>query len=264
MTIPPLSVPTSVPFAAVDVLGTAVHVTRFAEAIDFAERAIRQRQQITVSHVNVHTVIEARRDPELRHAFARCHLRAADGMPLVWMARNAGHPAERLYGPDFLRAMLDRTNAWVDRPCRHFFYGSTPQVLDLLATALRADYPAVEIAGLLSPPFRPLAPHEEQQHWQQINDSRPDVLWVGLGAPRQEKWMARAHPHLNVPLIAAVGAAFDFVAGHKRQAPRWMQRHGLEWLFRLSTEPKRLAGRYGSTIPQFAALLAWEKIRRRR
>ena len=256
-----------VPFGSVDLLDMAIHTTGFDDAIDFAEQAIRQRQRATVCHVNVHSLIESRRDPELKQALAHSSLRAADGMPLVWLSRRQcrqpGQVAERLYGPDFLNAMLQRTSQWTDRRCRHFFYGSTPEVLEKLTTQVQRSYPTIDIAGQISPPFRPLSDDEQDQHLLHINHSKADVLWVGLGAPRQEKWVARHHHRLNVPLISAVGAAFDFLAGHKKQAPVWMQKNGLEWLFRLGCEPKRLAGRYATTIPQFVALLALSHLRRR-
>ncbi|MGC2856648.1 WecB/TagA/CpsF family glycosyltransferase [Novispirillum sp. DQ9] len=250
------------PFPTVDVLGTAVHALRFSEALAFAEGAVRQRSPVTVCHVNVHTVVEALEDGDLRDAFAGASLRAADGMPLVWLGRARGQPAERVYGPDFMRAVLGAAGQWVeDRPSRHFLYGSTPEVLARLSAHIAACYPRAEVVGMLSPPFRPLSEAEERDDAQAIDAARPDVLWVGLGAPRQEKWMARNRPRLQVPLIAGVGAAFDFLAGVKPQAPRWMQRAGLEWLFRLGTEPSRLAGRYLRTMPRFVGLLALAAVR---
>lgn len=226
--------PDSASFPTIDVLGTAVHAVRFSEALAFTERAVRQRLPIVVCHVNVHTVIEALKDGDLRDAFAGAALRVADGLPLVWLSRGRGLPAERVYGPDFMCAVLEAAGQWVeDRPARHFLYGSTPEVLVRLSAHIAALYPGAEVVGTLSPPFRPLTEAEEQDDAQTINAARPDVLWVGLGAPRQEKWMARNRPRLEVPLIAGVGAAFDFLAGVKPQAPRLMQRPGLEWLFRL-------------------------------
>lgn len=249
-------------FPTIDVLGTTVHAVRFSEALAFTERAIRQRVPIVVCHVNVHTVIEALEDGDLRDAFAGAALCAADGMPLVWLGRGRGLPAERVYGPDFMRAVLGAAGKWVEeRPSRHFLYGSTPEVLARLSAHIAAVYPGAEVVGTLAPPFRALSEAEEQDDAQTINAARPDVLWVGLGAPRQEKWMARNRPRLEVPVMAGVGAAFDFLAGVKPQAPPWMQRAGLEWLFRLGTEPSRLAGRYLKTVPRFVGLLVLEALR---
>lgn len=235
-----------------EILGLRISAIDLDAATDWAERTIRQERPAYICHVNVHTLAESWRDAGLLAALSSATVAAPDGMPLVWLARRQGRPQTgRVYGPDFMAALLERTTAWTDRPCRHFFYGSTPGVMDGLLAALRNRYPAAVIAGALAPPFRPLTPDETEQHCAIINASHADVVWVGLGAPRQEIWMHRHRPLLKAALLAGVGAAFDFIAGNKAQAPVWMQRAGLEWCFRLATEPMRLGPRYADTIPPF-------------
>jgi len=143
---------------------------------------------------------------------------------------------------------------------RHFLYGGAPGVPELLARRLQERYPGLRIVGTYSPPFRPLTPEEDAEVVERINRARPDIVWVGLGTPKQELWMAEHVAKLQNPVMIGVGAAFDFHAGIKRQAPRWMQKHGLEWLFRLSQEPQRLWKRYLPNIPAFFFLLALQKL----
>lgn len=164
-----------------------------------------------------------------------------DGTPLVWAARRAGLDIEqRVYGPDLMRDVLDRGRA---HDLRHYLYGSTPEVLADLEERLRSRLPGVAIAGTHSPPFRELTAAEEDEVVADILRSRAQVVWVGLGTPRQDDFVARMRDRLPVPLVA-VGAAFDFHADRKPQAPRWMMDRGLEWLYRLLTEPRRLWRRY--------------------
>lgn len=250
-------------FPRLSILGVPVHMGRFADALAWAEEAIRNRSPGYVCHVGVHGIIEAQDDPAFAAALSGAALAGTDGMPLVWLGRAHGMVAERVYGPDFMEALLERTARWSDRPCRHFLYGSTPEVLERLQAAIATRYPGAVIAGAISPPFRPLSPEEEEADLRAIDAAGTDVLWVGLGAPRQELWMARMRPRLAAPLMAGVGAAFDFLAGTKPQAPSWMQRSGLEWAFRLASEPRRLARRYGTIIPRFLYLLAKETLRGR-
>ncbi|WP_428249610.1 WecB/TagA/CpsF family glycosyltransferase [Ferrovibrio sp.] len=235
-----------------DILGLRIHAVDLAAALAWAEQSIRQARPAYVCHVNVHTLVESWRDAALHAALSSATLAAPDGMPLVWQARRQGQPGTgRVYGPDFMTALLASTAQWTDRPCRHFFYGSTPAVMQGLLAAIRERHPATVIAGALTPPFRPLTAEEMAQHRAAIDASEADVVWIGLGAPRQEIWMHANRPLLRAPLLVGVGAAFDFIAGNKRQAPLWMQRAGLEWCFRMATEPARLGPRYASTIPPF-------------
>lgn len=195
-------------------------------------------------------------DQELRAALCGADVAAMDGMPLVWLARRSGLVADRVYGPDFMRALLGCRDLAGDRPARHFLYGATDMLLERLTAVVSVNYPHAEIVGTLAPPFRPLEKEEEEEHCRQINAVRPDVVWVGLGAPRQELWMARNRSRLSAALLVGTGAAFDFLAETKPQAPRWLQRSGLEWAFRLACEPIRLGPRYLQVVPRFLLLMA--------
>jgi N-acetylglucosaminyldiphosphoundecaprenol N-acetyl-beta-D-mannosaminyltransferase len=250
---------------SVEIMGLRISAVTLDVAVRWAEETIRLNTASYVCHINVHTLEESWTDSELHAALSGAHLAGADGMPLVWLARHSGQPQTgRVYGPDFMAALLDRTSQWTDRPCRHFFYGSTPAVIESLTAIVKARYPHAVIAGHLAPPFRPLTGEEADEHCRIINDSGADIVWVGLGAPRQEIWIHRHRSLLKPALLVGVGAAFDFIAGTKRQAPLWMQRNGLEWLFRLATEPQRLAHRYGSTIPKFLWRLICDALRGRK
>ncbi|MFT7534267.1 MAG: N-acetylglucosaminyldiphosphoundecaprenol N-acetyl-beta-D-mannosaminyltransferase [Hyphomicrobiaceae bacterium] len=206
----------------------------------------------------VHSVVTARIDPKLRAALVGSDLNTADGMPIVWAQKLLGHKrASRVYGPDLTLKILERANAegW-----RVGFYGAKPAVLEKLTGRLLTRYPQLQIVAAISPPFRQLTPAEDEQMTARIRDARPDVLFVGLGCPRQEKWMA-AHAHIATTMIG-VGAAFDFHAGAVRQCPPRLQRLGMEWLFRLAVEPRRLFWRYARTNPEYLIRITWQLLRR--
>ena len=170
-------------------------------------------------------------------------------MPLVWLSRLHGlHEAGRVYGPDLMLKLCERSPMTGHR---HFFYGGAPGVADLLSEKLKARFPGLHVAGTHSPPMRPADTQEDVDVLEIINASSADVVWVGLGTPKQDFWVSRHRPLLTVSALIAVGAAFDFHAGLLKQAPRWMQRSGLEWLFRLFQEPRRLAFRYLMYNPLF-------------
>lgn len=235
-----------------DILGQPIRDIGLSGTVEWAEQRIMSAKPAYICHVNVHTLAEGWHNPVLHGALSQADLAVADGMPLVWLARRQGGAhTERVYGPDFMTAMLERPGLRPDRPWRHFFYGSTPAVMDALLRSVADRYPGASVAGYISPPFRPSTQAELDADCRAINASGADILWVGLGAPRQEIWMHQNRARLETPLLVGVGAAFDFLAGTKPQAPRWMQRSGLEWSFRLLSEPRRLAPRYGRTIPPF-------------
>jgi N-acetylglucosaminyldiphosphoundecaprenol N-acetyl-beta-D-mannosaminyltransferase len=221
---------------------------------------IRTQQRGYFCHADAHQLLAARDRGDVLAALKAATLVCPDGMPLVWLGRRRGYDVGRTYGPDFMNALVARTAAWTDRPCRHFLFGSSEAVLERLAAALSRRAPGVTIAGTLSPPFGAWDEATDERHRAAINGSRADVVWVSLGAPRQELWMHRNRPYLDAPLLSGVGAAFDFLSGNKPQAPRWLRRSGLEWAFRLGTEPGRLARRYARTVPRFAALAVWEEL----
>jgi len=196
----------------------------------------------SVSTCTVYTLMRACEDVTIRQALQDADLCTADGMPLVWLLHQQGLPdAERVYGPDILHEMCRCT---ADLPIRHYFWGSTPETLASLIARLQVLYPGLMICGAHSPPFIPQETVPNPETLRLIRAAQPHIVWVGLGSPRQDVWMQLYRPLLDVPLLVGVGAAFDFVSGRTRQAPRWMQRHGLEWLFRLIQNPRQLARRY--------------------
>jgi N-acetylglucosaminyldiphosphoundecaprenol N-acetyl-beta-D-mannosaminyltransferase len=240
----------------VDVLGVSVDVSNLRDAATTIERWICERARHYVCVTGAHGVMESRRDESFRGILNRAGMVTADGMSLVWFCRMVGKAsAERVYGPDLMRML---TAISPDRGYRHFYYGGPPGVAEKLKAAMEAAHPGLVVAGTLSPPFRELTPEEDAAIVARINAARPDIVWVGLSTPKQETWMARHRGHIDAPVMVGVGAAFDFLAGTKRQAPRWMQRNGLEWLFRLATEPRRLWRRYIYIVPGFALLTARE------
>ncbi len=222
--------------------------------------ATRDRQYVCVS--GIHGVMESQRDEHLRAIHNAAGMVVPDGMPLVWLSRMHGFPeVERVYGPDLLLACCERSRT---AGYRHFFYGGAPGVPELLIERLRERFPGLLVAGGFSPPFRALTPEEDRDVVQRINTARPDIIWVGLSTPKQERWMAEYRHRLEAPVFIGVGAAFDFHAGLKRQAPRWMQRSGLEWVFRLLCEPRRLWRRYLRNNPLFVWQVLLQGLRVRR
>jgi len=188
-------------------------------------------------------------DPSLRDIHNQAGLVTPDGMPLVWLSRLRGHHhVQRVYGPDLMLACCE---ASIRNGYRHFFYGGGPGVAERLAKRLGQRFDGLQVVGTWTPPFRDLTTAEEEALIDRIASSKPDIVWVGLSTPKQERWMARYIGRLPAAVLIGVGAAFDMHAGITRQAPRWMQRSGLEWLFRLATEPRRLWRRYLTNNPRF-------------
>jgi N-acetylglucosaminyldiphosphoundecaprenol N-acetyl-beta-D-mannosaminyltransferase len=226
----------------VNILGVGVTPLDLPQAVATLDRWREDGRRDYVCCVSVHGIVTAQRDREIREALNRAGLATEDGMPLVWWCRWAGFArAGRVCGSDLLDAMCALA---VQRGHRHYVYGGSPHVVEQLVSGLRQRYPGLVIAGYRSPPFRPLSAEEDAADVAAINSARPDFVWVGLGMPKQEKWMATHVGRIEATALIGVGAAFDFHAGTKPRAPRWMQRSGLEWLFRLISEPRRLAGRY--------------------
>ncbi|HEY1790489.1 MAG TPA: WecB/TagA/CpsF family glycosyltransferase [Verrucomicrobiae bacterium] len=238
----------------VNVLGVGISVLNLPAALAEIAEAIRNRRKGYICVTGVHGVMEAQSDESFRMILNNAFLCTPDGMPMVWAGKIAGHSEmRRVYGPDL---MLD-VCAWSqDHSCRHFLFGGAPGVAEQLAEKLKARFPKLEIAGTFTPPFRPLNPAEENELREKVQTTRPDIIWVGLSTPKQEKFMAEYLPKLDATLMIGVGAAFDFLSGRVTQAPRWMQRSGLEWVYRLCSEPRRLAGRYLKNNPRFVAKFA--------
>ncbi|HKE98122.1 MAG TPA: WecB/TagA/CpsF family glycosyltransferase [Actinomycetes bacterium] len=235
--------------ARVDVLGVGVSAVDMAQAVAEIRRWVEEGERRYVCVTGVHGVMESQRDPELRRIHNASGLTTPDGMPMVWAGRRAGagHMA-RVYGPDL---MLELCALSVERGWSSFFYGGAPGVPERLAERLAARFPGLRVAGCLSPPFRPLTPQEDEEVVRRIDASGADLVWVGLSTPKQERWMAAHVGRLRAPVLLGVGAAFDIHAGLLPQAPRWMQRSGLEWLYRLAREPRRLWRRYLGNNPRF-------------
>lgn len=223
---------------------------------DAAVEAVLARvgQPTAVHLCNAYTLSLAMRDDAYRRTVDAGDLKFADGFPVAAVGRRRGHPGmnRRVYGPDLF---LDVLRAGVDRGVRHYLYGSTQAVLDKLVARLSTLIPGAQIAGAEAPPFRPLSDSENAEMVTRLRASKADVVWVGLGTPKQDEFVARMRSAVGVPLVA-VGAAFDFVAETKPMAPPWMQRAGLEWAFRLATEPRRLWKRYlvGNTLFVYGVL----------
>jgi len=246
----------------VNVLGVGISALNIPLAIAAMDRAIRHRSKGYICVTGVHGVSEAQTNPELRGILNRAFLNTPDGMPMVWLGQLAGHAAmDRVYGPDLMlqACRVSKQTGW-----RHFFYGGAPGVAERLAVTLQRRFPGLQVTGLHTPPFRPLNEEEKAALRQQVADARPDIIWVGLSTPKQELFMAEALGWLDTTLMVGVGAAFDLLSGRVRQAPRWVQRCGLEWLFRFWQEPRRLWRRYFKNNPLFVARLFLQKTGLRR
>ena len=232
----------SSPVPRVNILGVGITPVNLAQAVAMLERWREEGQREYVCCISVHGLVEAQRDPEVRCALNRAGLATEDGMPLVWWCRRSGFAdAGRVAGSDLLMAMCE---IGAQRGHRHFFYGGSAGVCENLVSRLTQRFPGLVVAGYRSPPFRPLTEEEHTADIAAINEARPDFVWIGLGMPKQEKWMAQHVGKIHAAALLGVGAAFDFLSGAKPRAPVWMQRSGVEWLFRLMTEPRRLAHRY--------------------
>ena len=235
-----------------NLLGVGVTVATPDEMVQELRRAIQERRPAgTVAAVNVHTFTEARRSPRYREALNDAVLGFVDGVPIRWLLRACGaSPPPRIHGADLMARLLRELPR-----SRHLFFGSTPETLDQLAAALKRDFPGTEVAGFISPPFRKSAVPETEEMLARINASNADVLWVALGAPKQEVWALLNRSRIAIPVVACVGAAFEILAGRFSRAPQWMQTLGLEWFWRMAQDPARLWRRYFSTNGFFAACL---------
>jgi N-acetylglucosaminyldiphosphoundecaprenol N-acetyl-beta-D-mannosaminyltransferase len=245
------------------ILGMRVDATSYADAVDrildWATSSDPQSRYVCVA--TVHMVMESYDDHRFRTIVNHADLVTPDGMPLVWALRLLGVPdSTRVYGPDLVPALCEEA---ARRGISVGFYGGSSEVLERMIATVRRRWPSLSIGYRWSPPFRPLTPAEESLVVEQITGSGVEVLFVGLGCPKQERWMADHRDKLRLVMVG-VGAAFDFLAGAKRQAPRFLQQAGLEWCFRLATEPRRLWHRYLYHNPRFIALLARQLFIQRR
>lgn len=245
------------------VLGVRIDALQLPDAITLMDRWIQQKSSPRyIVAANSHVVMECRSNAKTREAVAAADLVLPDGAPLVWIARRRGIPLRgRAYGPTLLQAFLEHS---VVRGYRHYFYGGTREMLDALLLRAEERWPGLRIVGTHAPPFRPLTEEEDRRAIEAINRARPDVLWVGLGCPKQERWMYEHRGRLEVPVIAAVGQGLGIAAGIKREVPTWLGDHGLEWLFRLVLEPRRTWRRVVLLAPAFAFLVLREEFKLRK
>ena len=245
-----------------EVLGVQVRAVQTQDVVARMEEWIRDRSRCrTIAPTSMHGIVEAQLDPSFKEILNSTDAIVPDGMPLVWLGRRQGlQLPRRVYGPDLLLEFCKKTTG---RGYRHFFYGGEPGVPGRLAESLKRRFPAIEVCGTFSPPFRPLDSEEDKEIMQLISGTAPDVLWVGLGTPKQERWMHQHRDQLHVPVLVSVGAAFDILSGRRYQAPLWMREHGLEWLFRLLQEPRRLWQRYLIYGARFLVYVAVDSLRQR-
>jgi N-acetylglucosaminyldiphosphoundecaprenol N-acetyl-beta-D-mannosaminyltransferase len=237
----------------VNVLGVGISPLNLVSAVEAFRKAIETGRKGYVCVTGVHGVSEAQENAEFRAILNGAFLNTPDGMPMVWMGRLSGHrEMGRVYGPDLLLEIcrVSERTKW-----KHFFYGGAPGVADELAASLRARYPELTVAGTYTPPFRPLNDGEKEELRARVAETKPDIIWVGLSTPKQEAFMAEALPWLDTTLMVGVGAAFDLLSGRVNQAPRWIQRSGFEWLYRMFQEPRRLWKRYLKNNPLFIGRL---------
>ena len=241
------------PVPRVDVLGVAISCVDLGTTTEIFAKWIANGAREYVCVTGMHGVMESQSDDALREIHNASGLTTPDGMSMVYAGRWAGARLSRVYGPDLMKEVLAgaQETGWSS-----YFLGGAPGVAPRLIATLRRRYPSLVVAGSSSPPFRRLSAAEDEELVQEINASGADIVWVGLGTPKQERWMADHRSRLEPAVLVGVGAAFDLLSGTVRQAPRWMQRSGFEWLFRLAVEPRRLWRRYLLNIPRFAVALA--------
>jgi N-acetylglucosaminyldiphosphoundecaprenol N-acetyl-beta-D-mannosaminyltransferase len=236
-------------FEQVNVLGVGVHAVDMQHTASLFDARIRNGGKGYVCLTGVHGIMEAQRDPSLKSILADALLVAPDGMPTVWMGHMQGFPAmQRVFGPDLMLTIMGGERF---RNCSHFFCGGEPGVAESLRDAMLRRFPWVQITGTYSPPFRPMTVMEESELEAKVRSLRPDIIWVGLSTPKQERFMARYLPVLDTKLMIGVGAAFLFHTGAIQDSPEWVKSAGLQWMHRLLQEPCRLWRRYLLNNPRF-------------
>ena len=237
----------------VNILGVGINPITLNEALNIIVAWIDRQEENYICITPAHGIMDCQRDPELQDIFNGSGLTTPDGMSIVWILKILGYQkVTRVYGPDLMEAICRYSSD--NNRFRHFFYGGADGVPEKLTKELQERFPYLDVVGTMSPPFRPLTNDEDEIIIKRINSVDPDIVWVGIGTPKQERWMANHIGKINAPVMIGVGAAFDFLSGTKRQAPKWIQRSGFEWLFRLASEPKRLWRRY-IEYPKFVILV---------
>jgi N-acetylglucosaminyldiphosphoundecaprenol N-acetyl-beta-D-mannosaminyltransferase len=248
--------PKSSAISQIRILGIPVHMVQIPDVValmtEWATHEQPRPRWIVVA--DMHAIFEAHKRADFRAIIGDADLTVPDGISLIKVARRKGVPLRtRVAGTDLMKAFFRHTER---RGVKHFFYGDTTHTLAQLGRNIRAEFPGTSIVGSCSPPFRPLTEEEDDEMVRRINEARPDVLWVGLGLPKQERWIHEHRNRLEVPLILGVGAAFKFLAGTVQRAPAWVGELGLEWLWRFTREPRRLWKRVLVEGPQFVGLVA--------
>ena len=249
------------PFPVCNILGVNIAVTNMKKTVDYLDINLKELSGSYICVSNVHTTVMSYEDESYRSVQNGAAVALPDGKPLSVACRKRGFAeAERVTGPDLMREifLLSAKRGW-----RHYFYGSTEETLKALKTALKKTYPGIEVAGIYSPPFRPLTVEEDRAAVDRINLSKADFVWIGLGAPKQERWMAE-HKGKVQGLMIGVGAGFDYHAGSLKRAPQWMQKCSLEWLYRLLQDPVRLFKRYLVTNTKYLWLIGRENRRKQK
>lgn len=242
-----------------DVLGVRVSAVNMGLAITIADEWLCGNCPGYICVTGVHGVMEAQRDLSLRDILNQGMMNLPDGMPMSWVGRLQGFAdMDRVFGPDFMKEFCRLSQ---HRSYRHFLYGGEPGVAERLKEMLEAQFPGLQIVGTFTPPFRPLAPEEEDELLEQVHSSQPHIMWVGLSTPKQERFMARYVDRLQVPLLVGVGAAFDYHTGRIRDCSPWIKRAGLQWLHRLLQDPRRLWRRYLRNNPVFIAKILLQFLR---
>lgn len=226
----------------IDILGSKINATNMKDVLSNVDLLIKSNKSHYICVSNVHTVVTGIKDTQYRNITNTSSMSIPDGMPLTWVGRRRGHKdMSKCSGPDVMTELFELSE---QKGYTHYFYGGTEDVLKLLEKKLKNNYPKLNIAGMYSPPFRSLNEDEDVEIINKINQLDPDIIWIGLGAPKQEIWMSEHVSKIKSSIIFGVGAAFNFHAGTVKRAPLWMQNHGIEWLHRLIKEPRRLWKRY--------------------
>lgn len=246
-----------------EIVGTAVSITDYDEVLDFIDAAVDAGASTYICCTPASSLMFARKDAALSEALNAADVVTPDGMGVVYAARSLGEQIDdRVYGPDMMLMQLER--AAKDGTLTYLYGGHDETALAELSRSLVQRFPGLKIIGGESPPHRELTPAEDIATAERIDRSGAEIVWVGIGSPKQELWMHRMRDKLDAPVLAGVGAAFDFHAGRTAQAPDWMQNHGLEWVYRILRDPVRLGRRYLATLPHFVLLVARQKLRERR
>jgi N-acetylglucosaminyldiphosphoundecaprenol N-acetyl-beta-D-mannosaminyltransferase len=244
--------------SVVPIFDIPVVAASMPEVLDTIGDWIACRGRHYICTLDVHALVESTKSPDVRRIYQNAAMVTPDGMPLVWFLHRKGYSqANRICGPDLMPALFDLSQT---RGYKHFLYGSSERTIRLMRQSIEVRWPGARVVGSFSPPFRPLTPTEIDTVNALINAAEPDIVWVGLGAPKQDRWMAAHRPSLAAPALIGVGAAFDMLAGVVRRAPSFVQRSGCEWMFRLTQEPQRLWKRYLSANSQFALLVLAQEL----